>query len=181
LRTAQTATRRLAAAVVAGVLVLSGCGITHIHDLSFRVDKRLDFISPQSRAKVHQPVTVSWSMKDFRVAGPKSGEPPSRDAGYFAVFVDRAPIKPDATMKSVAGGDPACQSDPSCPDKSYLRQHLVFTTTATSIKLPLIPDLANSKEKYQLHRITVVLMDTSGHRIGESAWELDVRIPKASL
>ena len=48
-------------------------------------------------------------------------------------------------------------------------------------KLPLIPDLTNTKEKKQLHRITVVLMNTAGHRIGESAWELDVRIPKASL
>jgi hypothetical protein len=57
----------------------------------------------------------------------------------------------------------------------------VFTTTNTSLKLPLIPDLTNTKEKLQLHRITIVLMDTAGHRIGESAWELDVRIPKASL
>jgi len=166
---------------VAAVVGLSGCGLTHLHDLSFRVDKRLDFVSPPSRAKVHQPVTVSWTMKDFRVAPLNPEETPSRDVGYFAVFVDHTPIKPNATMKSVASGDPACQSDPKCPNKAYLRQHLVFTTTETSIKLPLIPDLTNNKEKYQLHRITVVLMDTSGHRIGESAWELDVRIPKASL
>ncbi|HVT65103.1 MAG TPA: hypothetical protein VHD81_08110 [Mycobacteriales bacterium] len=171
---------RLAAAAVVSVLVLSGCGLTHVHDLSFRVDKRLHFTSPASRATVHQPVFVSWTMDDFRVAD-EGSEPPTRDAGYFAVFVDHTPIKPDQTMKSVASGDPACQSDPKCPTRSYLRQHLVFTTTATSIKLPLIPDLTNTKEKLQLHRITVVLMDTAGHRIGESAWEIDVRIPKASL
>jgi hypothetical protein len=178
LRPAQSATWRLAVVAVAAVVGLSGCGLTHLHDLSFRVDKRLDFVSPPSRAKVSQPVTVSWTMKDFQVS--RTG-PVSRDVGYFAVFVDNPPIKPDATMKSVAHGDPACQSDPKCPNPAYLRQHLVFTTTKTSIKLPLIPDLANHKEKYQLHRITVVLMDTAGHRIGESAWELDVRIPKASL
>jgi hypothetical protein len=174
------ATRRLAAAAAVAVLGLSGCGLTHLHDLSFRVDKRLSFTSPESRSTVHQPVTVSWTMKDFRIAAPGS-EPPSRDAGYFAVFVDHTPIKPDQTMKSVASGDPACENDPKCPTRSYLRQRLVFTTTNTSLKLPLIPDLTNTKEKLQLHRITIVLMDTAGHRIGESAWELDVRIPKASL
>jgi hypothetical protein len=169
---------RLAAGAVAAVLGLSGCGLTHLHDLSFRVDERLTFTSPESRATVRQPVTVSWTMRDFRVAALGTA-PPSDDAGYFAVFVDRTPIKPGQTMKSVAGDDLACQSDPKCPNRSYLRQHLVFTTTETSLKLPLIPDLTGIKADVQLHRITVVLMDTAGHRIGESAWERDVRIPKA--
>ncbi|HVV74860.1 MAG TPA: hypothetical protein VHC43_02415 [Mycobacteriales bacterium] len=174
------ATRRLAAAAAAAVLGLSGCGLTHLQDLSFRVDKRLHFVSPKSRALVHQPVTVSWTMSDFTIAA-QGSQPPSRDAGYFAVFVDGTPIKPGQTLKSVAHGDPACEADPKCPSLSYLHQHLVFPTTATSIKLPLIPDLSNNKEKDQLHRITIVLMDTSGHRTGESAWELDVRIPKAAF
>jgi hypothetical protein len=174
------ATRRLAAAAVTAVIALSGCGLTHVHDLSFRVDKRLHFLSPQSRSTVSQPLTVSWTMSDFQVAALGS-QPPSRDAGYFAVFVDQAPIKPDATMKSVASGDAACQADPKCPNQAYLREHDVFTTTKTSIRFPQIPDIANSKQTLQVHSITVVLMDTSGHRIGESAWELDVRIHKASF
>ncbi|HWA67744.1 MAG TPA: hypothetical protein VG899_15390 [Mycobacteriales bacterium] len=173
------ASRRLAAAAVAAVLGLSGCGLTHIHDLNFRVDKRLHFVSPKSRSTVTQPVTVSWTMSDFQIAAEDS-QPPSRDAGYFAIFVDQAPIKPGATMKSVADGDAACQSDPKCPNRAYLSEHDVFTTTKTSIRLPQIPDLTNSKQTLQVHTITIVLMDTSGHRIGESAWELDVRIHKAS-
>lgn len=173
------ASRRLAAAAVAAVVGLSGCGLTHLSDLNFRIDKRLHFLSPKSRSTVHQPVTVSWTMSDFTIAALGS-EPPTRDAGYFAVFVDQAPIKPGSTMKSVAHGDAACENDPKCPNQSYLREHDVFTTTATSLRLPMIPDLTNTKENPQLHTITIVLMDTSGHRIGESAWELDLRIPKAA-
>jgi hypothetical protein len=174
------ATRRSAVAVVAVVIGLSGCGLTHVHDLTFRVDKRVHFLSPESRATVPQPVTVRWTIDDFRIAAPGS-EPATHDAGYFAVFVDQTPIKPGATMKSVADGDGACENDPKCPSKSYLRQHDVFTTTSTSLKLPRLPDISNSKETLQQHRITIVLMDTAGHRIGESAWELDVRIHKASV
>jgi hypothetical protein len=119
-------------------------------------------------------------MRDFTIEAPGSA-PPTRDAGYFAVFVDRPPIKPGATMKDVAKGDRFCEQNPRCPDAAYLHQHYVFTTTKTALTMPQIPNLIGSKETLQLHTITIVLMDTSGHRIGESAWELDVRIPKVSF
>ena len=170
---------RCSAAIVA-VVAVSGCGITHLQDLNFRNDDRLHFVSPEARSTNKQPVTVTWRMDDFRVV-PEGSEPPTRDAGYFAIFVDETPIKPGHTMDDVAKGDPFCQRSPSCPDKHYLADHRVYTTTDTSIKLPLIPNIVGSKEKLQLHSITVVLMDTSGHRIGESAWQLDVRIPKVGV
>jgi hypothetical protein len=170
---------RIVLAVVVGVLA-SGCGLTHLQDLNFRVDKRLHFISPESRSKVHQQFTVSWRMDDFTVAAPGTG-PPSRDAGYFAVFVDKTPIKPGQTMKAVASGDQFCEQSPTCPDRGYLREHLVFTTTGTSLHLPLIPSIVNDKSSLQLHTLTIVLMDTAGHRIGESAWQLDVRLPKLGV
>lgn len=174
--------RRFARCVapLAALLVLSGCGLTHLQDLQFRVDKRLHFVSPKARTTVRQPVTISWTMSDFTVAAPGS-QPPSRDAGYFAVFVDKAPVRPGHTLKDVANGDPFCQNDPSCPNRSYLRNHGVFTTTATSVKFPVLPAVVNNKSRVQLHTFTVVLLDTSGHRIGESAWELDVRIPKVAI
>jgi hypothetical protein len=37
----------------------------------------------------------------------------------------------------------------------------------------------NQRDKVQLHTFIVVLMNTAGHRIGEAAWEIDLRIPKA--
>lgn len=170
---------RCAAPFVA-LLVLSGCGLTHLQDLQFRVDKRLHFVSPKARTTVHQPVTISWTMSDFTVAAPGS-QAPTRDSGYFAVFVDQSPVKPGHTLKDVGKGDAFCEQDPSCPDRTYLRNHFVFTTTATSIKFPVIPNVAGDKSKDQLHTFTVVLLDTSGHRIGESAWELDLRIPKMGI
>jgi len=162
---------------VVAVVALAGCGITRIGDLNFRVDDRLDFAGPEVRSTVRAPVTVAWTMDDFRIASDGS-EPPSDDAGYFAVFVDQSPIKPGHTLADVADGDDLCEGRPGCPDKAYLVDHAVYTTTATSIELPVIADIAGSEEELQLHTITVVLMDTSGHRIGESAWQLDVRMRK---
>jgi hypothetical protein len=178
-RRVQSASCRLglAAAVVASV---SGCGLAHLQDLNFRVDDRLHFVSPDARTTVQQPLSVSWAMSDFTVAAPGSA-PASRDAGFFGVFVDRAPIHPGETLKAVGHGDPVCDRDAKCPDKAYLNSHYVFTTTATHLQLPRIPDLRGVKEKLQLHSITVVLLDTDGRRIGESAWQLDVRIPKAGV
>src|SRR5947209_1725407 len=160
-----------AALTLAGAVLLSGCGITHLQDLSFRVDNRLHFTTPKARTKLHQPVRLAWTIRDFRVAAPGS-EPPSRDAGYFAVFVDSTPIKPGQTMRAVANGDHSCERDPKCPDTAYLEQHEVYTTTQLSMTLPQIPNVIGDREKIQHHTVTVVLMDTSGHRIGESAWQL---------
>ena len=174
--------RRLArvAAVLVAMLTLAGCGLTHVQDLNFRVDKRLHFVSPKDRSTVHQQVTIAWRMDDFKVAA-QGSQPQSRDAGYFAVFVDRTPIKPGHTMDDVAKDDPFCQRSPTCPDSDYLSQRNIYTTTKTSLDIPFIPNISGSKEKLQLHAITIVLMNTSGHRIGESAWELDVRIRKVGV
>src|SRR4051794_2300380 len=162
---------------VVAALLVSGCGLTHLQDLQFRVDKRLHFTNPEARTTVHQPVAISWTMSDFTVAAAGSA-PPTRDAGYFAVFVDQSPIRPGHTMDDVAKGANYCQQSPSCPGRKYLRDHQVYTTTATSVRFPLIPSLTGDKSRLQMHTFTVVLMDTSGHRIGESAWELDLRIPR---
>ena len=156
------------------VPVLAGCGLTHLDDLNFRVDDRLHFTAPADRALVKVPLTVSWTIHDFRIAAPGS-EPPSRNAGYFAVFVDRAPVRPGQTLDVVAEGDTYCEQEPHCPDKTYLNENQVYPTTETHFRLVQAPKVPG-KEDVQLHAITVVLMDTAGHRIGESAWELDVRM-----
>ena len=165
------------AAALFAVLSTSGCGLTHLQDLNFRVDKRLHFTAPKDRSTQHRPLTVSWTMSDFRIAA-KGSEPPSRGAGYFAVFVDKTPIKPGQTMESLVSNDQACKVDPTCPDRAYLNGIGVYETTATTLTLKQIPGITGDKERLQHHYITVVLMDTAGHRIGESAWELDVRLPR---
>lgn len=167
---------RCAAVLVA--LPLAGCGLTHLQDLNFRVDDRLHFVSPEDRSTVGRSFTVTWTMDDFTVAALGSA-PPSKDAGYFAVFVDRTPIKPGQTMKSVVHDDLACQRNPRCPTPGDLRDLGVYATTGTSVHVAQVADVSGDKERLQHHSVTIVLMDTAGHRIGESAWELDVRIPKA--
>jgi hypothetical protein len=166
--------RRVGLALLLAVAPLTGCGFSN---LQFRTDHRLDFLSPDDRAKVTQPVTISWRMDDFRIAELGS-EPPTRDAGYFAIFVDRSPVKPGKTLRDVVGGDDYCRQNPKCTSRAELRQYRVFTTTDTSFRFPRLPDLLSNDESVQLHTFTVVLMDTAGHRIGESAWRLELRIPR---
>lgn len=165
--------RRVLPLLLAGGLA-AGCGLQHPGDLNFRIDDRLEFLSPASRETVQQPMTVTWSMRDFTLAPPGSG-PASDDTGYFAVFVDRAPVKPGKTLAEVAKDDePNCAVDAECL-AAYLKSARVYTTTQTSIDLPRIPNDPNALEDTELHSITVILMDTEGRRIGESAWELQVR------
>ena len=163
--------------VAAAVVVLAGCGLTRLDEVNFRVDDRLEFVGPEARSTVRAPLTVAWTMDDFRIAA-EGSEPPSDEAGYFAIFVDQTPVKPGHTLADVAEGDDLCEGKPGCPDKTYLADHDVYTTTGTSIEIPAIPDITGSEEELQLHTITIVLMDSSGHRIGESAWQLDLRMPK---
>jgi hypothetical protein len=148
-----------------------------VQDLRFRVDNRFHFTAPPDMTRVSQPVTVSWTIKGFRVVGAGT-EAPSRQAGFFGVFVDRAPIAPGKTMRAVASGDHICLSDPHCPDADYLAARRVFTTTAATLTLPRLPNVNGNPESVQVHRITFVLIDTAGRRIGESAWELDVRLSR---
>jgi hypothetical protein len=174
--------RRLArvAAGLAAVFTLAGCGLTHPQDLSFRVDERLHFQSPDDRSTVRAPLTITWRISDFRIAAQSSG-PASRNTGYFAAFVDKTPIKPGHTMDDIAKDDSFCEQSPTCPDAQYLSERNIYTTTKTSLEIPFIANISGNKEKLQLHTITIVLMDTSGHRIGESAWQLDVRIRKLGV
>ena len=179
-RSAQRVPVALRVAVAAlSLATISGCGLTHLQDLNFRVDNRLHFTAPKDRSLAHQPITLRWRMDNFRIAA-KGSEPPSRGAGYFAIFVDHTPIKPGQTMKAVASDDHYCQRTPSCPNADYLTRHEVYTTTSTVLTIPLVTPVSGNKEKVQTHTFIVVLMDTSGHRIGESAWELDLRIRKVS-
>ena len=170
----------LVLAAAAAVLSTAGCGIAHPQDLNFTVDKRLQFQAPPARALVTAPVTVRWTMAGFRTEPAGSGAA-GPDAGYFAVFVDRAPIRPGQTMRAVATGDELCLHQPGCPDAAYLAARQIYTTTATSLTLPQIPPLSGNVQRVQYHTVTVVLMDTTGHRIGESAWELDLRMRRSGL
>lgn len=171
---------RPAVALIMTCAALASCSLPNVGEMNFRVDDRLTFLAPQDRAMTHPPVVVRWRMRDFIPA--KSGtSSPSAKAGYFAVFVDRQPIRPGQTMKAVASHDSYCQHTPSCPDATYLAQRQIYTTIRPWIRLEQISPLPGDNSRVQLHRIVVVLLNTAGERIGESSWELDLRVEQAGL
>lgn len=164
-----TAKRRAGLLVAALAVLTSSCGVSN---LAFFSDHRLRFVSPGPRALVKLPVTIRWKMRDFSVVAP--GTPPvSSRSGYFAVFVDRAPVRPGQTVAAVA--DRACRRTPGCVNAGYLADRGVYTTTSDSLTLTEIANL-NTYEKTQTHEATVVVLDSAGRRIGESAWYLDFRV-----
>ncbi len=170
--------RRAGRGTAAGIaalccLLLSGCVP---QNLAFRVDDRLSFTAPEDRAEVTLPLTVSWRMRDFTVTKPGSadaGADAGDDAGYFAVFVDRAPQPPGKPLSWVARKDRTCRPNDGCPDAEYLAARGIYSTTDTHITFDQLPRPSSDKRK-ERHTLTVVLLDPSGKRIGESAYQIDV-------
>jgi hypothetical protein len=165
--------------LIAALLSVAGC--TDVSQLQFQVDHKVKMLAPKDRAKTTLPVTVRWELDGFRVAGPHSGEPPSKDAGYFALFVDRAPIKPGQTLAAVAGDDSSCIVSQGCPDRQYLADRQVYVTTHLSYKLRRVFNISDNNDDWQLHDVTIVLLDTAGRRIGEHAYYRDFKLKRDSL
>ena len=119
-------------------------------------------------------------MRDFTRVRPGRGEP-SRSRGYFAIFVDRPPVAPGKTLRAVADRDTSCLRTPGCPDASYLADRQIYTTAGDRFVLDRVADFVDNREKEQLHEVTVVLLDSAGRRIGESAWYLEFWLPRAGV
>jgi hypothetical protein len=135
--------------------------------LQFKNDHRLSFVSPQARHRVTMPLTISWTMKDFDAVGLDGSRDKGR--GVFAVFVDRAPMPVGKDLRWVGHKDTSCERDPRCPDAKYLADRGVLVTTETSVTLDVLPSAPDGAGDEQ-HYVNVVLLDGTGHRIGESAW-----------
>jgi hypothetical protein len=135
--------------------------------LSFVQDDRVEIIAPDGNTEVDLPVTIEWTIEDFDVTGP--GTSSSDRSGYFAVFVDGTPIPPGEPLDWIARDDTRCQNTPGCPDETYFSDRNVFTTTDTEFTIEHLPD-QDTTSGHETHEVTVVLLDPTGHRIGESAW-----------
>jgi hypothetical protein len=140
--------------------------------LAFVQDKRLEITAPRGHDKVTLPVTVRWRVTDFRVTG-KDGRS-ERDAGYFGVFVDRAPVPPGKTLAWIARDDKRCLATTGCPDESYFTDRHAYVTNDTSFTFRQLPDQSTYRG-HEIHDVTIVLFDGTGHRIGESAWVVTLR------
>jgi hypothetical protein len=149
----------VAIAMLAGACVPQGLALVQ--------DKRLEIVAPVARTTVRQPVTIRWRVHGFQITGRDGRATP--DAGYFGVFVDTTPVPPGKPLSWVAHDDRRCRATPGCPDAAYLADHRTYAVSSTSFTLDVLPDL-NTYSGHELHEVTVVLLDGTGHRIGESAW-----------
>lgn len=138
--------------------------------LAFKIDERLSFTSPKDRATVELPVTLDWEIRDFEVVEP--GTEVREDEGYFAVFVDSSPMPPNKPLSWIARKDNSCRESDGCPDEEYLNSRGVYVTTGTELVLDQLPRTTNDEDRRERHRATIVLLDGSGKRIGESAFEI---------
>lgn len=150
--------RRLAA-----VLLLALVPACSVRGLDFVQDRRVDIVTPGDRAKVELPTTIRWTTKDFD--------------GTYAVFVDRAPQPPGETLEWFARRDQTCKSSSGCPDRSWFTDRWIFRTAKTSFELRSVPEL-RGEEKHQFHDVTIVLLDHEGRRVGESAFGLQLEVPR---
>ena len=162
-------------ATAALLLTLTGCALAHPGSLQWRVDKRLHFLSPAARAKVGQPVTITWRMDNFHIAPLGSG-PSSKNTGYFAIFIDRSPMKPGKSLNAINKHDAACVDAAVCTTKDYLARKQVYTTTKDEFTVQDVSDILSNKLSTQFHTATLVLLNTAGLRIGESAWTIEFRM-----
>jgi len=167
---------RSATAVICATLLLSGCRFTGIDLLQ---DRRLTIVAPDDREKVRLPVTVRWTVHDFRITGP--GPNSSHSSGYFEVLVDADPQPPGEGTDVFAHGDPTCLRSQGCPNGQYLAQKGVHTTSATSFTIQhLAPAAGVDVGQRDLHEVTIVLLDERGHRIGEGSWSVTLEIVRGA-
>jgi hypothetical protein len=160
-------------AVAAVLLLLPGCGVS---GLNFVQDDRVTITQPPDRARVRLPLTVRWTVEDFRVTGRTGAK--ADDAGYFGVLVDRPPPPPGETLEWLLRDDKVCEADPSCPSESYLASRDIYATTDTSLVIEEVAERPPGFSGPDLREVTVVLLDPEGRRIGESAFSVEFELPK---
>jgi hypothetical protein len=160
--------RLLAALALIPALTCSACAP---QGLAFRVDKRVHITAPKDEATVRLPLTLRWEVRDFEVVEP--GTSVRRGTGYFAVFFDKTPMKPGKTLKSLRDKDVVCE-DP-CTEDTYFPARGMYTTTNTELVIDKMP--LGKEADGKSHRLTIVLLDGEGRRIGETAFHVNVTIP----
>lgn len=149
-------------------LALSGCAV---EGLAFEEDDRIEFSEPGYREQVTLPFTIRWRVSDFEITGPDGGSRP--DAGYIQIMFDGQPQPPGEGLEYFARDDPACMRSDKCPNREYLAQRRIYTTTDTSFPveaLPPAPGVELERGDPDIHEVVLVFLDGRGRRIGESAW-----------
>ncbi len=165
------------AVILAFVFVSSSCSVS---GLNFEQDERLEITAPEDRAKVRLPLTVTWAVTDFEVTGP--GRSDRDDAGYFGVYVDRAPQPPNKTQAWLMRDDAECRRTPGCPDTTYLEQAHIYSTERMSFRIERLPQPSSeAPRRREFHEVTIVLLNGRGQRIGESAFVREFEVDRDAV
>lgn len=139
------------------MLAVAAALLASCSGLEFAQDSRIRIIDPPSLATVTTPVVLRWT-----------GSAPAGSS--YAVFVDSLPVHPGQNLRSLAGK--TCANAPGCADRAYLERHFVFLTDQDHVELDALPILGTPKGDPDMHTATVVLVDSSWRRVGESAWSV---------
>lgn len=149
-------------------LVASACTAS---GLQFREDDRVAIHTPAYREKVRLPLTIEWDARGFDITGP-TGQA-SQSAGYFAVLIDTEPLPPGESLAYYGRDDTSCRPAAGCPDEEYLAARGVFTATETEFRVERLAPTAGvdvAAGDRDRHEVTIILLDGTGRRIGESVW-----------
>ena len=155
---------------VTASLLLPSCAVK---GLAFHQDDRLKIVEPKNHSVLTLPVTVRWETTGFHVTGPNGTVDPN--GGYFAVFFDRAPQPPGKPISWLARDDPRCHARFGCPDAKWFSGHNIYPTTSNTFTIDSLP-IFTKQDREQFHDVTIVLLDGTGSRIGESAYWVEFRV-----
>lgn len=166
---------RAAQALIIVSLILQACSF---QGLNFIEDERLRITAPSDRAQVRIPMTIEWEVTDFEITGPDGSD--VDDAGYFAVFLDRAPQLPGETVQVLIDEeleqDAGCRRDPECPDARYLAGIGIYLAEETGLVIERLNDPSPQSDRREMHVATIVFLNGKGERIGESAFRVDFEV-----
>ncbi len=157
------------------ILIALACSLTgcfQFQGVDLRQDTRVEIVSPDEfREQVELPVTIDWSVRDFEITGPSTSS--DDDSGYFLLLVDVDPQPPGEGLDYFARDDIECRRSDTCPNPTYLAQRNIYTTTDTVFTIEQLgpaPGVDLARGDADVHEATIVLLDGTGHRIGEGSW-----------
>jgi hypothetical protein len=158
--------------VVAVAALVAGACQFQFEGVALRQDQRVEIVSPDEfREQVQLPVMIDWTVRDFEVTGPS----PASDAnsGYFLLLVDVDPQPPGEGLDYFARDDVECRRSQNCPNEKYLAQKNIYTTVESEFTIEHLgpaPGVDLTSGDADVHEATIVLLDGTGHRIGEGSW-----------
>jgi hypothetical protein len=151
-------------ALAALAATLMACGTS---GLNFVQDERVEITAPPDRAKVSLPATIRWQVRDFEITGPDGASRPG--AGYFGVYIDRAPQPPQKTQAWLTRDEQNCLG--GCSSELALESRDIYSTESTEFTIDRVPrPPRQAQRRREFHEVTIVLLDGRGRRIGESAF-----------